>query len=451
LYSEHERSFSRKKFLIVMIALVVSLLIDTSVVKVNDLIDKYFIPLQSKLILFSVNSSFCLFLQYFIIRYIKRSFERDRLNKTLKVKAFYIISLTSLFVLATLIGFLIFQQFYNNYYETSISISIITISYGIAAAFIAWLSLLFFYWFRSNHNLIVFLYFISMAVIAFNLTMTAAFVSAKVSDRPSQAGEYVGSSGDISGGRHLFLDNIYRVSSFMSFFSIWITTAILMNYYREKLTNAIIYWIILSIPLVYFITTYFYQFTLSKILISYMAIDPLTVSIILGAFLSLSKPIGGLIFGAAFWKISRIISYERNIRTYMIISGWGIFLIFAANQAATQIVSPYPPFGLATITVLIIAAYLMLLGIYNSATLVSANINLRKSIHKHALESRLLDLIGQAEMQNEVQKTVTEIIQREDSLDTDKEIEFELDEKELRKYVDFVINETRKVDRDSDL
>jgi len=62
-----------------MIALIVTLLIDTSVVKVNDLIDKYFIPIQSKLILFSVNSLFCLLLQFFIINYIQRSFKRDRL------------------------------------------------------------------------------------------------------------------------------------------------------------------------------------------------------------------------------------------------------------------------------------------------------------------------------------------------------------------------------------
>ena len=78
----------------------------------------------------------------------------------------------------------------------------------------------------------------------------------------------------------------------------------------------------------------------------------------------LSKPIGGLVFAVSFWKISRNISYERNIRTYMIISGWGILLIFGANQATTLIVAPYPPFGLATITVLNIASYLTLLGIY---------------------------------------------------------------------------------------
>ena len=128
----------------------------------------------------------------------------------------------------------------------------------------------------------------------------------------------------------------------------------------------------------------------------------------------------------------------------MIISGWGIFLIFAANQAGAQIVAPYPPFGLSSITVLNIAAFLMLLGIYNSAILVSANHDLRKLIRKHALKSRLLDLIGQAEMDNEIRKTVKKITQNKDPLEMDKEAEFELDERELEKYIDFVIKETKK-------
>lgn len=117
----------------------------------------------------------------------------------------------------------------------------------------------------------------------------------------------------------------------------------------------------------------------------------------------------------------------------MIISGWGIFLIFGASQATTLIISPYPPFGLATITVLNIAAYLMLLGIYNSATLVSANNN-RKSIHKHTLESRLLGLIGQAEMEKRIQEIVKKINQDKDSLeiDTEQQQPVELDESELK-------------------
>ena len=442
---DHKKTFSQKKFFILISLLIVTILIDTSVVKINDLIDKYFIPMQSKMILFAVNSSLCLILQFLMIKYLQISSKRDRLTKTLKIQSFYKILLISLCVLGTFIGFLNFQLFYNNYYNTSINIFIITICYGTAAVFIIRLSLLFFSWYKSNYNLIIFLYFISTLMIAFNLIMTATYTSAKVSELPATTGEYVGSSGFFASGKYSLLENAYRISSFMSFFSIWITTAILMNYYREKLTNAIVYWILLSIPLLYFLITYFYQFIFGNLLISYVGIDPVTISIILGAFLSLNKPIGGLVFGAAFWKISKIVSYERNIRTYMIISGWGIFLIFAANQAITQVVAGiYPPFGLVSNTVLITGGFLMLLGIYNSAKLVSVNDNLRKSIYKHFAEPRLLGLIGQAEMNKEIEGIVKEINQRKGSLERDTNIPIALDEKALKKYIEFVIRETKK-------
>jgi hypothetical protein len=430
-----------------MIALVVTSIVDISIVKINDLIDKYFIPLQAKLTLFAVNSSVCLLLQFLLIRYILGSFQRDRLSRTLKVKAISLISFISLSLLASLIGFLIFQQSYNNYYDTSISITLIVISYGTAAGLLGWLSSLFLSWYRSSHNLVVLLYSISISIIAFNLIMTAAFAIAKISDRPHLAGEYVGSSGDVSGGKHFLIDYIYRITTFMSFSSIWITTAILMNYYREKLINAIAYWVILFIPLIYFIISYFYQVILGSILTSIVQIDPITVSIVLGAFLSLSKPIGGLLFGLVFWNISRIIRYERNIKTYMIISGWGIFLIFSSNQAVTQMVSPYPPFGLVTVTILTTASSLMLLGIYNSATLVSTNNELRRSIHRHALESKLLRAIGHAEMEKEIQKTVKQVTRDKDDLEKELEEPVELDEMELEKYIEFVVNEVRKESR----
>src|SRR5919107_1882721 len=444
MYSEQEKSFRHKRFLYAMIILVGIILMDTASVKIYDIIDKNFIPIQTKIVLFSINSSLCLFLQFFIIRYLQRSFNVGHLKRPLKIKSFYPTALVSLIVLGALIGYMIFQVLYFGYYVTSLTILIIVLSYGTATAFIIHLSLLFFSWYRSSHNLIVFLYFVSMSIIAFNLVTTAAFASAKVSDKPYQVEVYVGGGGDVSGGKHVLLDNIYRVSSFMSFFSIWVTTAILMNSYREKLVNAFAYWIILSIPLVYFLITYFYQVILIRTLISYIEIDPVTVSIVLSAFLSLSRPIGGLIFGFAFWNISRIVSYERNIKTYMIISGWGILLIFAANQGIAQLVTPYPPFGLATITVLTTASYLMMIGIYNSATLVSANNELRKTIHKRASESKLLDVIGHAEMEKEIQKTVKQLSRDTNELEKELEEPVELDELELEKYIEFVVKEVRK-------
>lgn len=425
-----------------MIGLIVTSIIDVSIVKINDLIDKYFIPMQGKLILFAITSSVCLILQFYLVRYIHVSFQRHRPNSTLKVKAIYAVSLLSLGVLTVLVGSLIFQQFYNNYYNTLFTISIIALSYGTAAGFVIWLSLLFLSWYTTRHDMIVLFYFISMSVIAFNLIMTAAFTTMKLNDRPQLASEFVGSSGDISGGKHKLLDNIYRISLFMSFFSIWITTAILMNYYREKLINVITYWVILSIPLVYFIITYFYQYILGNLLSSFLEIDPVSVSIILGAFLALSKPIGGILFGVVFWNMSRLLGYEIHIKTYMIISGWGILLIFSSNQAATQIVSPYPPFGLVTIMVLVSASYLMLLGIYNSATLVSVNNQLRRSIHKHVL--KLLSPIGRAEMEREIQKTVVKISEDKEIGEISNQESIEFDKNELQKYLKQVIEFKRE-------
>ena len=96
------------------------------------------------------------------------------------------------------------------------------------------------------------------------------------------------------------------------------------------------------------------------------------------------------------------------------------------------------------------AAFLMLLGIYNSAMLVSANNELRKSIYRHAVESRLLRLIGQAEMESEIEKTVRKISKDKNILQIDMEQRqlLEIDEKGLKKYLDLVIREVKKVDKE---
>ena len=416
------------------------MLIDTSVVKIYEIIDKDFLPSQVKILLFSGEALLCLLLQFLLLQQVWNSFKTNQSHSRLQVR----ISLISLSVLGALIAIMIFQMYYFNQYSSFLTIAIIIISYGTATGFIIWLSWMFLSWYRSTHKFIIFLYFMSMSLIAFNLIMTAALTSAIVTDRPDQIGVYVGGGGNISGGRYIILDMIYRISSFTSFIGIWLTTAILMTYYREKLLNTVTYWFIILIPLVYFIITYFYQFILGSALSSYLEFDPVTFSIVLVAFVSLSKPIGGLVFGIAFWNIARTVSYEKKIRTCMLISGWGIFLIFAANQGITQQTTPFPPFGIPTITILNIAAYLVLLGIYNSAKLVSVNNSLRKSIYQHALRSELLHSIGRAEMEKEIQKTVSEIIRSQDILERERVTRAELDEKELRKYLDQVIKEVRK-------
>lgn len=429
-----------------MFSLIITLLIDTTIIKIYDITYKQFISIEGKITLFAANSLVCLIIQYLIVHYIRNAFESYKLGRKLGVPLLYRMSLISLTILAASFALLIFQMFYHNYYNSWIIIFIIFLSYGTASIFVVVLCTLFMFWYKSNHDLIVLLYFLSMSIIVINFIVTATYISLSINDRPKELREYIGGSIDVSVGRHVFLYNLYSVSSIASFVSVWITTVVLMKNYRNKLIKAVVYWLVLSLPLIYFLVSYFYQFIFNDLLIDYLTVDPITVSVMLTAFLSLSKPVGGLTFAIVFWKISRTLSYERKIQTYMIISGWGILLVFATNQATSQSLAPYPPFGLVTNTVLILATYLILLGIYNSAKLVSVNIDLRRSIYKHALESKLLDLIGRAEMDKELQNTVAKI--QEDAIKVDTETKLDLDEEELKKHLDFVIKEARKVKED---
>lgn len=306
----HENFFNYKKFLCIIILLISTIIIDTSIVKVYDLVYKGFINEQTKLLIFSINSLSGLVLQVIIIIYLQRIFKKQPLNKQINIHLLSKISLISLSVIGILIGLLILQQFYNNYYHSLITIFITILSYGTAAGLIIRLSISFLYWYNSNHNLIVFLYFISMILISFNLIITCTVAITKITDRPEEIQRYVGGTADLSGYKHQSLDNLYKVSVIVSFFSIWLTTVLIINRYREKTTvNFVIVLILLSLPLLYFLTSYAFQFILLDRFIINLTVDPVSVAIVFTAVLSLSKPIGGLTFAIAFWNISKTLRY----------------------------------------------------------------------------------------------------------------------------------------------
>jgi hypothetical protein len=90
----------------------------------------------------------------------------------------------------------------------------------------------------------------------------------------------------------------------------------------------------------------------------------------------------------------------------------------------------------------------MLLGFYNSAILVSANNELRRSIYKHSLESKLLGSIGHPEMEKEIQNTVKQVNRDKQELEKELEEQVELDEMELEKCIEFVVKEELLLDTD---
>ena len=91
----------------------------------------------------------------------------------------------------------------------------------------------------------------------------------------------------------------------------------------------------------------------------------------------------------------------------MIISAYGLVLLFVSNQAIVFVNEPYPPFGLMTISFLGLSSYLLLIGTYYSAVSVAQDSKLRQSIRNLAIkESKFLDSIGSAQMEQEILRRV---------------------------------------------
>jgi hypothetical protein len=155
---------------------------------------------------------------------------------------------------------------------------------------------------------------------------------------------------------------------------------------------------------------------------------------------TLSKPVGGILFGVAFWTMAKDVSGNKIVRDYLIIAGFGLILLFISDQAITLIAIAYPPFGVVTIS------FLGVSSIFSSAISVAEDSNLRKSIRDFAIgQSRLLDSIGSAQMEQEIEKRVIVFTKQiQDKMVEEAGIEPSLTEDETKRYLEQVIKEVKR-------
>jgi hypothetical protein len=167
-----------------------------------------------------------------------------------------------------------------------------------------------------------------------------------------------------------------------------------------------------------------------------------------------SKPVGGILFGIAFWVIARTLGQTSPVRNYMIISAYGLLLLFISNQAVVLVNLTYPPFGLVTVSFMGLSSYLLLLGVYSSAISVSEDSKLRQSIRQVALrEPRLLDSIGTAQMEQAIRNRVLAVTKKTQELMSEETgVQSSLSEDDMKQYLEQVIREvkTQKISRTKD-
>jgi hypothetical protein len=226
-------------------------------------------------------------------------------------------------------------------------------------------------------------------------------------------------------------------------FIVWAATAVTLSHYSRKF-GRVRYWVMLSVPLASVIIAtlswIFFLPSLSSIF------DQKAIFYTMMAFGSILA--SGFLLSFAFMTISKTIEkgMHTKINDYLGISAIGVALVFVsffANPSAGS----YLPFGVLSASFFAFGAYLFFSGIYSSALSIGSDSGLRKSMRTSAIQqSKLLDSIGTAQMEQNIQDTVMKTTkEQEDAIREQTGIEPSLSEEDMKQYLKQVIEEVKKL------
>jgi hypothetical protein len=316
-----------------------------------------------------------------------------------------------------IIAFMILQLVLTSHYYVGLLIATIAIRFTLAAAILGLLSYRFLSWYKSsNKNAIVLLYGSTFALIAVRIGVIA---SVNISDillgNPPQIGgsqsvlkvySSSASSTPTQSPKALILYQITYTPSRLGFVLYWIATALLLREYSRRL-GMLKFWTIVSLPLVSFLAASIFVSPDYKHNLFYDAL------LVVGALTA-----GGVLFGIAFLimarSMKRFTTHRGTVAYYLTISAYGTVLL-VVSLTSPVIYPPYPPFAVAAWSFVGLSSYLYSIGFYFSAISIAQDSKLRQSIRDIAAkESKLLDSIGTAHMEQEIQKRVLKLAKEQE-------------------------------------
>lgn len=432
-----------RSIFIIISLIVVALIIDTSIIKVSAFTGGLGSQ-GSEIAIFSIMVVVFGLGQNFILHITKSKYHKDSVGHNLKLQIIKKIVVLTQYVLLVTLASIILQMIFAMSYHIFSFLAVIWLTYVLSIGILGFLTLLFFSWFKSNHNLIVLVYALAILLLSTNAVFALAYVTFGLSNVPSNI-KYVRSFIGALGIPETVLNPLYIITSILSFIFMWVATVLLLKHYSKILGKAK-YWIIVAIPLAYFLGQF--QTVFVNVFIPFRLADPVLFGIVYTLFFAATKPIGGILFGIALWSVGKNIT-DSTVKNYMFISAYGMMLLFTSNQPISLLVSPYPPFGLATISFMGLASYLILVGIYYTAISIAQNSTLRQSIRKVTIkESHFLDSIGVAEMEQEIAKKVITITKNhQDMMEEETGINTSLEEQDIKDYVNQVLEEVKKKEK----
>jgi hypothetical protein len=292
------------------------------------------------------------------------------------------------------------------YYDTFLLMLVLITSNAIAILSMSNMSSKFLSWYQNRKQLTIIIFGLMALLISMTAFVTVLFMGMVLIDRPSRVNaETIVSLPIIEQGSLLsILNYTYYYMAISSYVITWVMTALLLKDYVTKV-GKFKYWFVLSLPLIFY---------LSQLLVTQFGLfipddarSNLNFQMWFIFFYTPSSLIGGVLFSIPFFLIIRKLTSGKDLKNFFRITAYGLILFFAAGSA-TIYHTPYPPFGLLTVAAIGPSAYLIAVGVYNSARIISRNRTIETQLKRSNEYFQFFANIGSAEME----KTMTEIVEQ---------------------------------------
>lgn len=450
-FGEFSRKFTRyfpttlikKDALAIILALIPVFVLDSTVVKFAT---------YSQLQLTS-STNVAVFISFFIVFAVVNAIILASIQKNMLVSAsnmqkylrlFHWFIVSSQMLLSGIIGSIIFQMIFFNKYSLVLLQSSTYLAHVFAFIFLSSMIYLFLGWLRSRKNVVILLFAISFILLSISIVISLLFFEASPTQRthtifirPYPILSIITTA--ITTQYRELLSTTFDILSVLSFLSIWLATIILLKQYRYTL-GRVKFYILITVPLVYYMFPFEIYFgnLLSPLLLD----SPVTISLIYVTTFSATKQVGGFLFCFAFLSASNLVPRYR-IRNSLLLSAIGMAIVFGSNEIAILHYKIFPPFGLMTEAFLPLGSYLLLIGIFTSATSVAQDNDLRKDFYNSAKSQlHLLKTIGVTQMERQLTMKFKNLEKRAiQSGNTEQQY---MKEEDVKKMVRDVLNELSK-------
>jgi len=433
---------SDKVVFIVVSATIIGLLVETGIIRVSGF--ESVVDTSSDVKIFIGLGIFCIFSQLIILNFARNKVGKSFLSHThlhigIINKAIVIIQL----VIIALLVVVFLEVSLTLSYDTILIKAVIMSSFLTASFLTGLLSWQFIIWLKSNKNRLTFTYLLASSFVSASAIVGMIYFLDQLFYQPDviQPQPYGGFITHVERGI-TSLVYAYTISSAIAFVLLWIGTVFLLQSYRKRLGTRK-YWIIMSIPLLYFLSQF--QPAVLNFVLSYVSNDPTVFNLVYVIMVDASRPVGGVLFGLAFIQVARKLQ-NQEVKGYLILSGIGFMILLVSFQAEALITAPFPPLGLLSASYFGLSSYLIFIGLYSSAVSISQDSRLRVSIRRSVeSEMRFIGSIGEAEMDRRVlDRVLTTSRKISKTMPEETGISSSLSDKEIKEYIEEVIAETHK-------